>query len=79
MFDVICFIFWKSSGYLELSVVKWLMARSLVQLEARCVGKFVVVLAKLDYPSQDGTQHKTRQDSKVLLQGTHANVDNITW
>ncbi len=55
------------------------MARSLGQLEAKCVGKFVVALAYLDYPSQDGIQLKTRQDLRVLLQGAHANIGNIIW
>jgi hypothetical protein len=54
------------------------MARSLGQLEARCVGKFVMTLAYPDYPSHDGIQHMTRQDLRGQLQGAHANVGDGT-
>ncbi len=56
------------------------MARSLGQLEARCVGKFVMALAYPDYPSHDGIQHTTRQDLRLRgqLQGAHANVGDGT-
>ena len=54
------------------------MAISHGQLEARCVGKFVMALAYPDYPSKDGAQHTTVQDSRGQLHGAHANIGDVT-